>query len=73
MRFVLFGTAPLGALAGGALAGAIGTREALWVLTTGSVLPVPVPVLVLVASPLRTMRDLPAGHTGERALSPAPR
>ncbi|MEO8888856.1 MAG: MFS transporter [Jatrophihabitantaceae bacterium] len=69
MRFVLFGTVPLGALTGGALAGAFGPRTAAWILIAGNVLP----VFVLLASPLRTMRDLPTGHTGERALSPAPR
>lgn len=56
MRFVLFGTMPLGALFGGALAGAIGPRAALVVLFAGNV----IPGFVLMASPLRTMRDLPA-------------
>jgi predicted MFS family arabinose efflux permease len=55
MRFVLFGTMPLGALVGGALGGLLGSRSALWVLMAGNVLP----TLVLVASPLRRIRDLP--------------
>jgi MFS family permease len=55
MRFVLFGTIPLGALFGGALASAIGVREAVWVLLAGNV----TSALVLALSPLRTMRDLP--------------
>jgi hypothetical protein len=55
MRFVLFGTVPLGALAGGALASAFGSRTALWVLLAGNILP----GIVLAASPLRHLRDLP--------------
>ncbi|MDP9116587.1 MAG: MFS transporter [Actinomycetota bacterium] len=55
MRFVLFGTMPLGALLAGALASALGPRTAMWVLTAGTLLP----ALVLTASPLRALRDLP--------------
>jgi predicted MFS family arabinose efflux permease len=55
MRFVLFGTIPLGALFGGGLAGWIGIREALWVCMAGNCLA----GVVLWASPLRRMRDLP--------------
>lgn len=55
MRFVLFGTIPLGALAGGALASAFGSRTAMWLLLAGNVLP----GVVLAASPLRRIRDLP--------------
>ncbi len=55
MRFVLFGTMPLGALLGGTLAALFGPRTAVWVLVIGSLLP----VFVLYFSPLRTMRDLP--------------
>jgi hypothetical protein len=69
MRFVLFGAVPFGALAGGGLAALFGVRTAVLITMAGNILP----GLVLVASPLRTMRDLPTGHTGQRALSPAPR
>ena len=55
MRFVLFGTIPIGALFGGALASWLGVREAVWVLLGGNVLS----GVVLALSPLRTMRDLP--------------
>jgi predicted MFS family arabinose efflux permease len=55
MRFLLFGTIPLGGLLGGALAGWIGVREAMWVLVAGNLL---MPLL-LIASPLRRLRDLP--------------
>ncbi|MGI8762359.1 MAG: MFS transporter [Jatrophihabitantaceae bacterium] len=67
MRFVLFGTVPLGALAGGALAGWLGTRDAVWVLTAGNVLP----AFVLLASPLRRMRELPDGPAGLADCVPA--
>jgi MFS family permease len=55
MRFLLFGTIPLGGLLGGALAGWIGVREAIWVLVAGGLL---MP-LILIASPLRKLRDMP--------------
>lgn len=56
MRFLLFGTIPIGGLLGGALAGWIGIRPAMWVLVVGN-LAMP---LLLVFSPLRRLRDLPA-------------
>ena len=65
MRFVLFGAMPLGALCGGTLASALGPRGAVWVLMTANL----IPVLVLVLSPLRTMRELPDGPP--QAASPA--
>lgn len=55
MRFLLFGTIPLGGLLGGALAGWIGVREAMWVLVIGNL----VMPLLLIASPLRRLRDMP--------------
>ncbi|WP_371494278.1 MFS transporter [Kitasatospora sp. NBC_00374] len=56
MRFLVWGTMPLGALAGGAVAAAAGPRAALWLCAVGF-LTVPVPLLL---SPLRGLRDLPA-------------
>ncbi|MFG3054230.1 MFS transporter [Kitasatospora sp. NPDC048239] len=55
MRFLVWGTLPLGALVGGALADVAGPRAALWVCAVGFVL---VP-LRLVFSPLRGLRELP--------------
>lgn len=55
MRFVLFGTIPVGALAAGALASAIGPRGAVFVMLVGGLSS----TAALYASPLRTMRDLP--------------
>ncbi|MET7392348.1 MFS transporter [Dactylosporangium sp. NPDC005572] len=65
MRFIVWGTLPLGALAGGALASAIGVHEALWVASVGALVAV-VPILV---SPLRSMRELtPAAPAGTEAV-----
>lgn len=69
MRFVLFGTVPLGGLAAGVLASVMSVRVAALVLLIGNLLS----GLVLVGSPLRRMRDLPTEQTGERAVSPAHR
>jgi MFS family permease len=67
MRFVLFGTIPLGALAGGALAGAIGPRTAVVVMMAGGL----ISSAILYASPLRHMRDLPASPAGLAEPAPA--
>ncbi len=55
LRFLMWGTLPLGALLGGALAGSFGPRTALAWCAAGF-LAVPLPLLF---SPLRGMRDLP--------------
>ncbi|WP_078093448.1 MFS transporter [Streptomyces sp. fd1-xmd] len=56
LRFLMWGTLPLGALLGGALAQSYGSRTALAWCAAG-ILAVPLPLLL---SPLRRMRDLPA-------------
>lgn len=55
IRFVVWGTLPLGGLIGGALGAAIGVRGTLLVAAVGFCLP----CLWLITSPLRTMRELP--------------
>jgi MFS family permease len=55
IRFVVWGTMPLGSLLGGALGSWIGVRPTLWVGAVGSALAVG----WLLASPLPGMRDLP--------------
>jgi MFS family permease len=65
MRFVLFGTMPFGALTAGGLADAIGLRGAAWLLLGGNL----IGAAILLASPLRTMRDLPAGAAGLRSVA----
>ncbi|WP_089206425.1 MFS transporter [Streptosporangium subroseum] len=56
MRFVVWGTIPLGGLVGGVLGELFGARTTLWISVALGLLSV-VPLLL---SPLRTMRDLPA-------------
>jgi MFS family permease len=56
VRFMVWGTLPLGALVGGVLGSTIGIHATLWVGAFG-VLASPLPVLL---SPLRKLRDLPA-------------
>ncbi|HEU4948284.1 MAG TPA: MFS transporter [Kribbella sp.] len=57
--FLNYGTIPLGALLGGTLGEALGLRTALWITTAG----VPLAGLILLFSPVRRQRDLPA-HQG---------
>lgn len=56
MRFLLFGSMPLGALLGGVLAQTLGARDALWLLLSANVV---LPAIVLLTSPLVATRDLP--------------
>jgi MFS family permease len=56
MRFLVWGTMPLGAILGGALGSAIGVRETLLVAAVGQSLA----FLPVFLSPLRRMRELPA-------------
>ncbi|MEE1824233.1 MFS transporter [Streptomyces sp. BE20] len=66
MRFLVWGTLPLGALIGGTVADTAGPRAALWVCAVGTLV-VPVPLLL---SPLRGMRDLPSGPWAEPVPDP---
>jgi len=56
IRFLVWGVLPLGGLLGGVLGATIGVRATLLVAALGAFLP----VLPVVASPLRRMRELPA-------------
>ena len=58
---VNYGVRPLGSLAAGALATAIGIRETLWIATAGGLLG----VLWLLPSPLMRLRELPAAAEPE--------
>ncbi|MFG2095192.1 MFS transporter [Streptomyces sp. NPDC048612] len=66
--FLNYGTLPLGALLGGALGSALGVRTALWILTAG----VPLAALILLFSPVRTVRDLPVRPAEEEHGEPGP-
>jgi MFS family permease len=62
MRFLVWGTIPLGAFLGGVLGSTIGVRQTLFVAAVGGILP----FLPVFFSPLRKMRDLPryVSHDG---------
>jgi MFS family permease len=65
VRFIVWGTLPLGGLLGGTLGSWLGNRGAIWVCAIGVTL---APGWLL-ASPLRRLRDTPAaaaGHTSGR-------
>jgi MFS family permease len=66
IRFLVWGTLPLGGLVGGVLGEWLGVRGTLWVAMTGQL----VAVLWVLASPLRTMRDLPQEQ--DAAATPQP-
>jgi hypothetical protein len=55
MRWIVWGTLPLGGVIGGALGSVIGIRPTLWVGVVGSWSA----ALWVLFSPLRTMRDIP--------------
>jgi predicted MFS family arabinose efflux permease len=61
MRFLVWGTLPLGGLLGGYLGTIIGVRNTLWVSGGCGTLA----VLWLLASPMRGMRDFPVQHEDE--------
>lgn len=63
VRFMVWGTLPLGALVGGVLGNTIGIHATLWVGAIGMVLA----VLPVVLSPLRRLRDLPTSAEPEAA------
>ncbi|CRK55766.1 major facilitator superfamily MFS_1 [Alloactinosynnema sp. L-07] len=56
VRFIIWGTMPLGALLGGTLASTIGVRETLWIAVAGWA----VSSLWVLLSPLRGLRDAPS-------------
>ena len=55
MRFLVWGTMPIGAFAGGVLGQAVGARSTLWITAAGAV----IALVPLLSSPLRSMRELP--------------
>jgi MFS family permease len=64
MRFLVWGTMPLGGVIGGVLGSTIGVRPTLWVAAIGGLF-IFLPVFL---SPLRTMRELPTGHAEDAPL-----
>lgn len=69
MRFLIWGTLPLGTLLGGVLGDAIGLRPTLVIAGVGSVLA----CLPLVLSPIRSLREIPAlDEAADRATGAVP-
>jgi MFS family permease len=56
MRFIVWGTIPIGQLVGGALGSTVGLRETLFIGAAGAVLA----VVPLVLSPIRSVREMPS-------------
>jgi predicted MFS family arabinose efflux permease len=67
VRFIVWGTIPLGGLLGGALGGWLGVRAAIWVAAVGVAL---APAWLLV-SPLLRLRDTPQLAAGWQQPEPA--
>jgi predicted MFS family arabinose efflux permease len=55
MRFIVWGTIPIGSILGGAIATVVGLREAIWIGAFGAFLA----VIPLVVSPVRHLREMP--------------
>ncbi|MEV6166181.1 MFS transporter [Streptomyces sp. NPDC052052] len=62
-RWITWGTLPLGGLAGGGLATALGVRTTLWIAVIGGCCA----GLWLFFSPLRSLHDIPLGASGTEA------
>jgi MFS family permease len=68
VRFIVYGTMPLGGLLGGALGEWLGVPATLWVAAIGGF----VACVPVVLSPLLGMRDLPADQDGGAGVSEVP-
>ena len=55
MRFIVWGTIPIGAILGGVIATAVGVHDAIWIGALGSCLP----FLSVLLSPVRSLRAIP--------------
>jgi MFS family permease len=65
MRFIVWGTIPLGQIVGGVIATSFGVPVAIWVGALGSVLA----VIPLVVTPVRSLRDMPEPTDEEKPAS----
>ena len=66
MRFIVWGTIPVGQVLGGVIGSSLGVHEAIWIGAAGSFLAV-VPLLL---TPVRTLREMPS-PLDERDEAPA--
>jgi hypothetical protein len=67
MRFLVWGTMPVGSLVGGVLGELVGVRRAVWIGVLAGCLP----FLWVYFSPLRGMRELPTAPVGPDPPVPA--
>jgi MFS family permease len=73
MRFIVWGTIPVGQILGGALAATLGISTAIWIGTIGAI----IPGFFVLFSPVRSLREMPApveddATTLARALEETP-
>jgi MFS family permease len=68
MRFIVWGTIPIGGIIGGAIATVSGVSTAIWVGALGSFLA----VIPLVITPVRTLREMPTPTDEAPATTAAP-
>ena len=66
MRFIVWGTIPLGQIVGGAIATALSIPAALWIGGIGAFLA----VIPLVITPVRSLRDMPEPVDAEAPTGP---
>ncbi len=66
MRFLVWGTIPIGSILGGILATAIGVHGTIWIGAAGSFLP----FLFVLLSPVRTLRTMPEQLVEAEQLGP---
>jgi MFS family permease len=71
MRFIVWGTIPIGSILGGIIATTVSLNAALWIGALGSFLAV-IPLLITPVRSLRTMPEPVTDGPGEPALPPAP-
>jgi len=67
MRFLVWGTIPIGSILGGILATVIGVHGAIWIGGVGSCLP----FLFVLLSPVRSLRSMPAPIVEAEPVEPA--
>jgi MFS family permease len=66
VRFLVWGTMPIGSLIGGAIASVIGLHETIWIAAILGFVPAIFPLL----SPVRTLREMPAPVGDEPPAAP---
>ncbi len=66
MRFIVWGTIPIGQIVGGALGTVVGLRETIWIGAIGSLFA----FLPLLVGPLRRLREVPAPLADDAIAAP---